>query len=914
MRILLPIVLLLGLNTVSGQKFILDGVVQNAEAGFLEGATVFVQNTNDSITMAYAITNKNGEFSIRINAERQHKLLFKIAHLGYVPYNQEIVVPEGNRLILEDIVVEEQLEELTEVFLVGKAPPVLMKKDTVEYNADSFKTLPNDKVEDLLKKLPGIEIDLEGIITHNGIEVEAVNVDGMRFFGEKNGNIALKNLPSMVVDKVQVTDYKTDLQKFTGEESDSGTKELNLKIKKGKNKGYFGDVAGGYGTDEKYQANANLFNLIDGKQLGIISGMNNINMSKGFNSLPDTDSGKGLFKSNFVGGNFTKGKWDETRVNGNYRFSNQSTETEQKTNRENFLPDLNYISNSHKNGMEDSNDHKGNMDLKFLLLPKNKSSNHKVQIANSTNFNVYNKDSYNWESTQSNYSDGTPVSDYTSFDEAMSDHYNISNSFSVTPRIGGKRDYFHMALGTDLSKDLSSGKKYSENVLYNKNTSNIQDQISESENVNTNISLNANWLKELFPDFRMITKYQVVVGNQNNEKYVYDFNDQENLYDGLNELLSSESNYLTTTLKPSLGFRYDYKEFRFEGSGSYTNTYRKYEDELVTGRNFKSNFNYLTYSGRIQYKDDNGYKNINLKYNQKVDLPSIVELQPVPDVSNQLHILTGNPDLLPGIVHDVNLQYQNNLAFHNINITGKASAEFVKDKIINSTTTNEDLIKYTTYTNIQGDYALRGNTAISKSYFSQNVNMNFGLKLNGSFSNSPSLQNDVELIVRSTAFRPSLSFSYSYDKKMDINTSYSYSFNKTVYDNDVYKDNDYFVQNVQVNTSVYFLNNAFVSNKIAYRYNSRVGDEFDGDAVFWNAGLGVQLWESKGTLTLVGYDMLGKNNGFQRTVGNSYIEDSESKILEQYFMLTFVYKFGKFAGQNMGAKGAQRSSGRRNRS
>ncbi|MCM4167917.1 hypothetical protein DHD08_09525 [Arenibacter sp. H213] len=897
-----------------GQKFILEGVVQNTDEDALEGATVFVQNTNDSITMAYAITNKSGAFSIRINAEKQHKLLFKVAHLGYTPFSIDIVVPEDDKLILEDIIVAEQMEELTEVFLLGKAPPVLMKKDTVEYNADSFKTLPNDKVEDLLKKLPGIEIDLDGVITHNGIEIEAVNVDGMRFFGEKNGNIAIKNLPSLVIDKVQVTDFKSDLQKFTGEESDSGTKELNLKIKKGKNKGYFGDVAGGYGTDKKYQANANLFQLIDGKQLGVISGTNNINMSKGFNSLPDTDTSNGYLESDFVGANFSKGKWNETRINGNYRYSSQSRENEQKTIRDNFLPDLNYTSNSKKNSNTDSDSHNAKLDLKFLLEPKSKSSTNRVQIANSTDFDVSNSESFDQETTQSKESNGDLVSDYSSANQEIKDQYNISNNFNVTPRIGNNREYFHLGLTTNIGKTQSSGKKYSENILHKKNTINKQDQISETDNLNTNIGLNTSWNKELFTGFRVIPKYRIQIGNSSNEKYVYDFNDEKNAYDEFNQLLSTENNYLTTTVRPSLGFRFNFKNFRFDASGGHTNTYRKYVDKIIEERNFKTDFNFLTYSGRIRYSDPNGYKNINLNYDQNVDLPSIGQLQPVPNVNNQLHIRTGNPLLQPEVNHNLHFQYQNNLAFNNINITGSAAAAFVNDKIINSTFTDEDLIKHTTYTNIQGDYSFNGNTAITKTYFSQNTNMNINLRLHGSFRNNLSLQNNVKLTAQSSVLSPSLSFRYAYDKKVDFNVSYSYRLNKTIYDVDMYDDNAYFVQNLQLNTSIYFFKDAFLTNKVSYRYNSRVGDAFDGDAVFWNAGLGMQLMEGKGTLTLVGYDILGKNNGYVRTISEAFIQDSESKILEQYFMLTFSYKFGRFAGQRMNMNPGSRSEMRRIRS
>ena len=211
-------------TSIFAQKFTLEGIIKDQGSSVLEGATVYVQSIKDSIPISYGITNKNGEFSLQVNTETDSKAIFNIAYLGYKPYKQIINVPNGKELNMGFITLDDQVEELNVVSIIGRAPPILIKKDTIEYNAASFKTLPNDKAEDLLKKLPGIEIDLDGNITMNGIDVEAINVDGMRFFGEKKGDIALKNLPSNAISKVQVTDYKTNMQKFTGEESDSGTK------------------------------------------------------------------------------------------------------------------------------------------------------------------------------------------------------------------------------------------------------------------------------------------------------------------------------------------------------------------------------------------------------------------------------------------------------------------------------------------------------------------------------------------------------------------------------------------------------------------------------------------------------------------------------------------------------------------
>ncbi len=884
-------------------------MLKDQDSIVLNGATVYVQSAKDSVPIAYGITNKNGEYSLRVNAGEDSKVIFNIASLGYEPYIKIVNVPQNGTLNMGYLVLNNEIEELDVITIIARAPPVLIKKDTVEYNADSFKTLPNDKAEDLLKKLPGVEIDLDGIITVNGIEVEAINVDGMRFFGEQKGDIALKNLPSNVISKVQVTDYKTDNQKFTGEESDSGTKEINFKIKKGKNRATFGDVKLGYGTDEKYQANANVFKLIDGKQLGIIGGTNNINLSKGFNSLPDTDTSNGDIKSDFVGANYTKGKWNETSINGNYRYSAQNRDYDKISYKETFLPDLNYITDSKSNSFSDSDSHTAGADLKFILKPKNNSSNKKVRLSNKTDFKSSSQESGGTVKSKSYYDNGDLVSDYTSNSESSSSSSEFKNEFSVTPVLNNKADYLNVSLGTDFNKSDSDSQKYSKNVLVNKGQTIIQDQINTTGSNSSDINFNAFWSKELFTNFRLMPRYMATVNTKNSEKYIYDFDERSEEYSDFNELLSSESKYVTTTLRPALKLRYQYKDFRFEVEGAFTNTYRDYKDKLVTERDFKADFEYLTYSGRIRYKDENGYKNITLQYNQNVDLPSVGQLQPLEDVSNITHIVVGNPLLKPAISHNARFQYQNNLAYNNINISGNLKAQFVQDKIINSTITDADLNKYTTYDNIDGDYSYSGNVAVSKSYFNRKTNINLNARFNASYKNSLSIQNAVEFTAKTTVLKPLFSVSYAYDSKIDVTTTYSYSKNNSVYDTDAFNDINYFVQNVDVNSNVFFLKNAFLSNRVSYRYNSSVGDEFDGDAVFWNAGLGVELWDNQATLSLVAYDMLGKNNGYRRSVTETYIQDVENKILEQYFMLNFVYKFGSFAGQKMNVKGKNRGGG-----
>lgn len=900
------LVLVLCSTALFAQRFSLEGIVKDQDSLVLEGATVYLQSISDSVPMSYGITNKNGKFSLQVNAEDDKQAIFNIAYLGYKPYRKNITVPEGKTLNLGTIFLEDQVESLNAVSIIGKAPPVVIKKDTVEYNADSFKTMPNDMVEDLLRKIPGIEIDTDGNITVNGVEVEAINVDGMEFFGDQTGEVALKNIPSKAVSKVQVTDYKTDTQKFTGEESDSGTKEINLKIKKGSNKAYFGDVNVGYGTDDRYQANANVFQLIEGKQLGLIAGTNNINMGRGFNALPDATSSNGLIESDFVGANFAKGKWDETQVKADYRYSSQDTDKAKKSYAENFLPDINYITSSNSKSYNDSDRHRAGAEVKFLTDPKNKASNRQVRISNEMDFDVRHDDAFSTVDRVSEYANGDLVSTYFSENYSSSSDYSFDNKFDVATRLGGRRDFLVMGINTSFDKEDGESSSYSRNELASSGDVVVQDQITNTSNTSSDISFFGRLSKEVFENFRIMPGYNASVSTSNTEKSIYDYNEDTDAYDSFNTQISTDSRYIATTVRPSLRLRYEYNDIRFELEGAYTNTFRKYVDEIIEERNFKNDFKYLTYSGRIRYRDENGYKNISLDYKQSVDLPSVSQLQPVANVSDITHIITGNPDLEPGVSHNINFRYQNNLAANKISLNGSAKAVFVNDKIINSTITDDDLIRYTTYENIDGDYNFSGNLGINKSFLNQKTNYNLGVRISGSYDNIRSIQNGVKFTAKTNTVKPSVSLSYSYDKKIEISTSYSYSTTSTEYNTDDFNDNDYFVQNLKFESTFFFLKNAFFNNKVSYRYNSRVGDDFDGDAVFWNAGLGVQLFNQKGTLTLVGYDMLGMNNGFSRSVTETAITDVENKILEQYFMLTFVYKFGKFAGQEMNDRRGRR--------
>ncbi|GAL78004.1 hypothetical protein JCM19274_4503 [Algibacter lectus] len=275
--------------------------------------------------------------------------------------------------------------------------------------------------------------------------------------------------------------------------------------------------------------------MIDGKQIGFISGTNNINMRRGFTALPDAKSSTGYVESDFVGANYSKGKWNETRVNANYKYSANNVDNSSLSFRDNFLPDLNYTTETVSNSTTDSDNHSGDLDLKFIIPSKNKSSNNKIQLSNELNFNRDTSDSFSDSATESKSNDGEDISDYNANSESTSISNSIDNTIGAIVRTGKGRDFFNLKLSTNFDNSESDSKNYSENILYQRNTTEIQDQVRSTDNSTSNINFNGYWFKELFTNFRIIPKYSATIYHNKNEKNVFDFNEIDNDYSDFNE-------------------------------------------------------------------------------------------------------------------------------------------------------------------------------------------------------------------------------------------------------------------------------------------------------------------------------------------------------------------------------------------
>ena len=317
----------------------ITGTVTDQYGEPLMDATVRILNAGDSAFVKGMIADLNGGF--KVSGLKNGNYLAEVTYIGYETTSRPLRIADAS-IKLDTIKVNESSYMLKETTVIGVKTPIKVMQDTVEFNADTYKTPPNSVVEDLLKRLPGVEVDSDGKITANGKEVTKILVDGKEFFAD-DPKVASKNLPVNMVDKLQVVDRKSDLARLTGVDDGEDETVINLTVKKGMKNGWFGTVEAGYGTDDRYQATFNVNRFWNDNQITFIGSANNTN-ELGFtdgngNRFRRFGGDQGINNSQSFGVNFNVGNQEILRVGGDVMYSHTNRTTLKRQMRDYLLSD-----------------------------------------------------------------------------------------------------------------------------------------------------------------------------------------------------------------------------------------------------------------------------------------------------------------------------------------------------------------------------------------------------------------------------------------------------------------------------------------------------------------------------------------------------------------------------------------------
>jgi hypothetical protein len=878
----------------------------------IESATVYLTSVKDSSVVDYTITNKMGNFAIKVK-KSDKALNLKVSFISYQDFVENVTGLTADK-DFGTIELKEASNLLNEVVVKSEIPPIRIKKDTLEFNASSFKVGADANVEALLKQLPGVEITPEGKITVNGKEVNNILVNGKPFFG-KDGKIATQNLPAEIIEKVQVVDTKTKSEEISGDASGSENKTINLTIQEDKNKGFFGKIMGGLGSDKRYESSM-LVNYFKGeRKISALASSNNINsigfsmdeifdnMGGGRNqSVYWNDDGsfginnmsfggnRGITRSNMIGINYQDKWFKKIDQSGSYYFTNAESENANRTDRINFLPTGNTLTKSNSITKNGSDGHNISLDFEVTLDSLTTIYlNPRFQTSKS-----FGKSSRNQITTDESLNE---LNSSTNDDYNENDNSNFGLEASFSKRFKKKRRGLTVNLEAELQKRDEYINTKSATLFADATPDDVRNQNRFESNKNDFMKVEVRYGEPLTDSLRLSLTSELTLRKITNDLNTFDFDAGTNSYDDFNDLQSNETSSRATTYFPSTGLILD---------KSKTNGRINFGPEFI---NFDANSNYLgvrtnrnkTYvfprvKGYISHRMGKS-KSIYSFYDFGVQLPQANQVLPVENLSNPLSTFIGNDDLKPTLKHNLyfsfnDYDYQSRSGYYiysGINLS--------KDAVVSSTVYDDNFKATTTYQNVDVTHGSYFGVNWNKSYKKEKRTLRFGAGVSFNYDYNKGLTNAVLFESKDFRIRPAVNLTWSIDEMITVAPSYRFAFSTTDYKNYVIDNANNFVHNAKLEITSYMPKKFVLGSDFGYTYNSNIADGFKKDFYLWNISLGYNFFKDQLLAKVKVYDLLNQNLNSTRTITPTAIVDAENTVLRRYVMFSLTYKLEKFAGK-----------------
>jgi hypothetical protein len=896
--------------TTFAQKLTIKGMLRDTADRPLEGATVMLLDGKDTSLVSFARSQATGGFEFRNVANAPYFL--KATFMGLQPLNQAITSQNTDLLDLGTIRMIPVLKDLKEVVIKGERDPVTIKQDTIEYNAGSFKVQPNAVVEDLLKRLPGVEVGRDGSVKAQGQQVRRVTVDGKEFFG-RDPKMATKNLPADAVDKVQVFDRKSDQAQFTGIDDGQREKTINLSLKEEKKKGVFGNATAGLGPDSRYSLKANFNRFTKTRQISFLGMANNINqqgfsiddymnftgaaqkmMSGGgirlqFNSdedaaIPLNFGGRnnGFVTSGGAGLNYNDQLSKKTELQSSYFYNQLDQLIERETNRESFLPSGSFKTQQNTAQNTHNATHRANWTI-----------DHKIDSLNSlkwTNNASYARNNSNTgSSSNSTNANGLLENEGTRQSNSQGNNWRINSELLWRHKFGKKGRTLSTNFTLGLEQSDRDGTLRAVNGFYNaagqKSRIDTLRQTNTQANDRQSYGLTASYTEPLGKRQFLELNYAINFSQNNVNRQVFDVNG-DGRSPKFNAQLSNQFRNDYIYQRGGANFRYNHKMYNFSTGVSVQQSSLQ-GDLILQNTHIARSFTNLLPNLRFQYNFATS-RNLNFTYDTDVQQPSIQQLSPIVDNSDPLNIFTGNPNLRPEYNHRVSLNFFNFNQLNFSNFFAFANLNYTTNKIANAQQVDANLVRTYKPVNVKDDYTLITN--LSKGFrikaIATRVNFSTNLLLNRGITPV----NDVDNRTRRLESRNTLRLEYRYKEILDLSTSGTITYNQTEYSLNKALNQSFVNQNYDVEANLKLSKNLNFSSSLDYSIYNFAGSSFNQKVPIWNASISRFLLKNKrGELKLSVVDMLNRNVGINRIAQTNFVQDERIRSLGRYYLLSFTY-------------------------
>lgn len=891
--LLLAILFIFSSPVLSQKRSSISGTISDSLAKKpVEFAAVALLSSRDSSLVKSGTSNFSGFFDLRNIAAGRY--ILKISHMSYEPISQSVVIKGGSSSVnLGNVFLTRKQVRLDEVVVTGKSTPIRIAKDTVEFNAMSYKPREQDLVIDILKKLPGVVVDKEGNITVNGQAITQVMLDGKKFFAN-DPKLATQNLPANIVDKIQVVDKKSEEAEFTKIDDGQKEKVINLKLKEDKKRGIFGEYRAGAGTNDSYDLSGRLGGFQNSSQVVAVGGYNNINRRGGGGGISfPSASRQGIRTLGNGAVNLSFEPNSKVQADGSYRFSYDKTDRDSESNRQNFDSKGTFNSDGRSSNSTIERSHSFSTDVKYKV-------DSTFEIVTSPEIKVSNGDSHEESLSHLYDANGKLVNSEERRSKGQSDSQNYSMDLLFKKRLGKPRQTLTFRAGARGGNSSSKVLTFQKNYYAFNDSTNIRNQNVDVTGSNANVMSRVAYTHPVGKWLTAEMNYRFDNSTRKSNNAAFDFNPATQKYDVENRIYSKD--YKNVELKNALGLNLNFnnKKLMVNLSANANIINQDYRNEMG-GAWLDTSLVFRNVSPSLyMYYRIGEDRNLSFRYSGNTRQPSVEQLHPVQNPSTPNSIAIGNPFLKQEFSNSFMLSYGyfNKQSF--LGISSSLTCD-ISSNAIATKSYRDNLGKYYRQSvNVDGLYSVGANTVFSKSILDNKLHLS--TTLDGSYSHSPSFFNQDKYFSNQLTVEESLGAFLTLDS-FELAASCGYSSNFVSYDGDAAKNmgtaNDRKYSTLTVTSSATARLPWDIEIESSIDLSRKYGDLSGGSdgSYLWNAGISKRFLKSKAlSVSFIAFDILDKFRPYSRNVTPTYIEEVHSSGISQLFMFGVSYSIKKFKG------------------
>lgn len=855
------------------QDLTITGIVADTAGITLPGAIVRIRFGEDS---AATSTDPYGKFIF--NKVKRQPFVLTAGYIGYQSFAKSYTPANGKEQKISTIkllVLSNTLEGVT----ISGTPPVKVSEDTVSFSARAFPVREGDGVDEMLKRLPGIEVDKDGNVTSQGTPVTKIRINGKDFFGSDVAT-AIKNLPADIIQNLQFIDDYGDQAKLSGIKSGEPEKILNLTIQEDKKKGYFARASAGLGNLGRYNVNLRGNSLKGERQLSFDGTLTNANTRGG--------GGDGITTKRAGGINYKNEFNSKLSADIGYNFNNNKNNTIGTTYTQNFLQGndnnaLTRIEDTRIDNETENYRHRlgGNLEYKidsanYLKISPNFSFDHN----NGNNFG------------ESLISQDTIYTTRTNIEQNRSNNINLRTNIFYNYKF--EKQGRNLAAWSNIGYSKDENNRAVLNNYINDN-SNLVDTLIQNQNNTQNgnnfqLNLGTSYTEPVWEKGFLEFNYSWNHSGTKNSRLVYDVFP---VGPEFNQNLSNLYDYQFTTNKIGVNYRHIGEKLKFTLGLNAQPT-------ILSGKNITNNietvnknFNLIP-SGRFSYKFSS-QRSLEANYRGRNNQPTFLQLQPITDNSNLQNVVTGNPNLRPEFIHSIDLHYKQADWSAGKIILANLRYENINDRIVTTKQRQPGSVnQLTSYTNTDGYYTLRGDYDISYPLSSAR-RFTIGYSGSAQANNNVSFTDENRIEALNLSWRQELEFRVDIEDVVNLEAEASYSQNRTSYSTDLFSDrrSNRFEYGIEGRT---FL---FKDLTLGYDFTKQINTGFDNENIRNPTLLRLyteyRFFKSNlGAIRLEGFDLFNQNAGISRDVFDNVIIDRQVNRLGRYYMVSLIFRIRNF--------------------